>query len=125
MIKTTKDGHEFRVIARSYNARESKPRVYVSADSKFNLLEDLKNRTRRPHAVWRPIVLEILEEMGFTMKRMNWSQYAGCSSCPCSPGFISTGIENHNDSGIWRYDIYITLTGTDTVDESKPERIIV
>ena len=23
--------------------------------------------------------------------RVNWSKHAGCSVCPCSPGFIITG----------------------------------
>lgn len=92
-----------------------KTRVYAHADVPFNVLEDLENRGRRPHQVYRPLVLEALAQIGLTDIKLNWSQYAGCS-CPCSPGFILTG---DRPCGI---DIWVTLPGVPTVDESKPGR---
>lgn len=115
------------------------PRVYVWADDKFDVMEDLANRTRRPYTVWRKEVRRIfamLSEQGIVdldVTAMGWSQYAGCS-CPCSPGFVlkarpgvhfvspeqTTGCEWLTNG----YDVYVTLTGKDvpTVDETLAPR---
>ena len=100
------------------NELTKKTRVYVSADIDFNVLEDLENRCRRPHDLYRAPALDALRRIGLDEVKMNWSQYAGCS-CPCSPGFILTGGPT---MGI---DIWITVPGLPTVDESKPGREVV
>lgn len=92
-----------------------KTRVYAHADVPFNVLEDLENRGRRPHQVYRPLVIEALASIGLTDIKLNWSQHAGCT-CACSPGFILTG---DNPMGI---HMWVTLPGVPTVDNSKPGR---
>ena len=93
-------------------------RVYVHSDAPFNVLEDLENRTRRPHDLYKPTALEVLARLGIEVERLTWSQRAGCS-CPCSPGFILTG-----DAQIG-LDIWITIPGAPTIDPGKPGRQLV
>jgi len=104
---------------RSYR-QAKKARVFVWASEEFNVLEDLANRTRRPHQIWKPLVLKILEQVGISDVKLRWSQRAGCS-CPCSPGFI---IEEGMRFGLRDGDIFIHMIAP-TVDESKPARQLV
>ena len=96
-------------------------RIYVWA-SEFNVIEDLQNRTRRPHDAWRPRVLDVLKTLGFTDVRMYWSQKAGCS-CGCSPGFVVRPV---NDGiRLFGGDLHIHLTDAPSVDETKPARTLI
>lgn len=118
-----------RVTYRNYRANDrtpqrelnKKPRVYAHADVPFNVLEDLENRGRRPHKVYRPLVIEALAQIGLTGVKLNWSQYAGCT-CPCSPGFILTPTTQAVQHGL---DIWVTLPSVPTIDDAKPGRKIV
>jgi hypothetical protein len=47
----------------------------------------------------RKIAKGVLEQMFKDEVKINWSKHAGCSMCPCSPGFIATGLNN--------FDIFI------------------
>lgn len=94
-----------------------KTRVYVWSDAPFDVLEDLENRRRRPHQVYRPLTLDALRQIGLTDIKLNWSQNAGCS-CGCSPGFIVTGDKPR---GI---NIWVTLPRVPTVDDTQPGRDI-
>lgn len=106
---------------------DKKPRCYVSGDAEFNALEDLENRTRRPHAIWRKALIQAFVEapLLFDTSKMGWYQYAGCS-CPCSPGFILPHLTlDLGEDGVFRrYDLYVTLHGVPTVDATKPGRPI-
>lgn len=95
----------------------AKGKVYVHVNVPFNVIEDLENRTRRPHSAWRKPLLEAMARIGIDAK-MYWSQYAGCS-CPCSPGYT---IEGDDFRG---WDFWVTLPGAPAVDEAKPARKIV
>lgn len=90
-------------------------RVYVSSDEPFNALEDLTNRRRRPHQVWKPQVREALARIDLEPEAMHWNQKAGCS-CGCSPGFVTHGVPGN-------VDIWVTLPGAPKVDETKPARV--
>lgn len=94
-----------------------KVRIYVSADEPFNVLEDLTNRTRRPHNAWKPRVIEALSRIGIEFDYLGWDQYAGCASCPCSPGFVP-----RDKDALRGWDFWVTLPGAPTVDERKPAR---
>ena len=96
---------------------DKKARVYVSGGQAFNLAEDLTNRCRRPHNAWRAPVVEALARIGLHPTKLVWSQKAGCSMCPCSPGFILEGSPEAR-----RFNIWVTLPDAPTVDESKPPR---
>ena len=102
--------------ARFEAKRNKHARCYVSDKRPFNLLEDLENRTRRPHVVWKPRVVEALARIGVTADQIFWSQKAGCS-CGCSPAFILKGVTNEAD-------ISVVLPDIPTIDPSKPARII-
>ena len=95
-------------------------RIHVDT-AKFSVLEDLTNRLRRPHQVWRPMVAAALTQLGYPQARFYWSQYAGCT-CPCSPGFIINNVAypslSHGGT------LWITLVDAPRVDESKLPRQI-
>lgn len=95
-----------------------KGRVYVSDDRAFNLAEDLSNRTRRPQAILRAAAIDGLARIGIVDVKLKWSQYAGCSMCPCSPGFII----DSTDKSLQGIDLWVTVPGIPVVDESKPAR---
>jgi len=63
-----------------------KPRLYVEVKGE-SLLDNLANRTTRPHAVWGKILRKAIAQAPELDGRIGWYQKAGCS-CPCSPGFI-------------------------------------
>lgn len=96
-----------------------KTRLYVSDDRPFDLREDLANRTRRPVDAWRAAARLALTLVGWDFERMTWSQYAGCSSCPCSPGFI---LEDGHRRG---WSVLVKVPHVATVDLTKPARDVV
>lgn len=72
----------------------------------FTVDEHLGGRFNRPYerlrfrlrSVWRLIGLP--EEQWPETRQVKWSQKAGCSVCPCSPGFIV--------SSRWGVDLHVT-----------------
>ncbi len=90
----------------SYEDRATRTRVFVSFTQGFDLLEDLTNRTSRPYNVVRPAVEKALKDAGFEYRRLAWSQKAGCSMCPCSPGFIM----KDQVAGPRRMNVWLTLS---------------
>lgn len=98
-------------------------RVYVSGSGAFDVLEDLRDRFRRPYVAWRPLVLDVLKSLGYEDLKLRWSQRAGCS-CGCSPGFI---IEGGARYGLYDGDLWIKFNDPDVpvVDESIPARDLI
>lgn len=89
-----------------------KPRVYVSIEEE-SILENFANRTSRPVKQYRDFVQAALADMGIEYTSLVWSKNAGCSGCPCSPGFILTLKDwdpNHYDRD-FAYDIWVTVSG--------------
>lgn len=93
-------------------ARQSKPRVYFWPEGE-TVLENLCRRTTRPHTEYRKFLDDV---MATAMKlsgraslmgaKGNWSKHAGCTMCPCSPGFILSGHSVH----LFGYDIHVTIS---------------
>jgi len=107
---------------RAWNSPEL--RVYVDVPNE-TILENIANRRNRPWTEWKkhvmPTVMEALPEMfaasylqttngPWQMMRMHdsaikprWSQKAGCSMCPCSPGFIIPDVRPPYgyDASLW------------------------
>lgn len=64
-----------------------------------NVMENLQNRTQRPHTIWKKEIIPlVMEEIKTTHpeefntingSEWSWDQKCGCSMCPCSPGFYS------------------------------------
>jgi hypothetical protein len=99
--------------------------MYVDANETFNVIEDLMNRHRRPYATWRKAIRTALAKVDIDLSKMAWSQKAGCS-CPCSPGFV-LNKQNLEVNGevFYLYDIWVTLVGAPSVDETKVARDLV
>jgi hypothetical protein len=109
---------------RSYRQYNAKPRIYVWAQNEETILENLENRKRRPHKIWRKGVKEAFAEVGlsFDFDGMVWSQYAGCS-CPCSPGFVAKKQTlTIGEKNFYQYDIHVTLKNSVSIDETKEKR---
>ena len=101
------------------------PRMYVDANETFNVIEDLMNRHRRPYATWRKAIRTALAKVDIDLSKMAWSQKAGCS-CPCSPGFVLDKQNLEINGEFFRYfDIWVTLVGAPSVDETKVARDLV
>lgn len=66
----------------------SKPRLYISPEGE-GILANFANRTSRPYNTYRKMLPQIFLALGLPANtKARWSQHAGCSMCPCSPGFI-------------------------------------
>jgi hypothetical protein len=73
----------------------AKARIYFWPEGE-TLMENLQNRRQRPYTAYRKLLPEVwarLQQQGDIsatdpLPRVSWSRYAGCSMCPCSPGFI-------------------------------------
>lgn len=103
-----------------------RPRVQVWGDStNESVIENLNNRTRRPHAEYKKHALRILAEAGieFDGKKMHWNQYAYCS-CPCSPAFVAPKqLLKYNDIEYRFYDLSILVRDLGNVDYTKQGRL--
>lgn len=102
-IKNSKNYDETR-------AAKQKLLVFVDLDRPFKQGEIIKDLIwRREHS--KPFANnEILEaiapylnEHGLTVERISYSRKAGCSMCPCSPGYVVYCNEPSNgySVGIW------------------------
>lgn len=81
-----------------------KGRMYISnRDEGFTLYESIMARGSEPHRWYRkhllPIVAEVLKQnnIGRDVK-FSWSRKAGCGMCPCSPGYVISGLDYYE---IW------------------------
>lgn len=121
-------GASVLVIERRHNYERgwnNAPRMYVDANEKFNVIEDLMNRHRRPYATWRKAIRTALAKVDIDLSKMAWSQKAGCS-CGCSAGFVLDKQNLEINGEFFRYfDIWVTLVGAPSVDETKVARDLV
>lgn len=89
-----------------------KPRLYVSTSGE-SLLENLVNRSTRPVNVWGKAVRAAMKTLELPGK-IGWYVKAGCSMCPCSPGFVWTGapaLDFGDGYAHTRYDVWVELKG--------------
>ncbi len=115
-----------RAMPKSYERRElksynSKPRLYFHHVGE-NVFDQLISRHFRPQQLYRHFLPEVFRQVqlpeGTTAK---WSQNAGCSMCPCSPGFIiETTMAGHFD--VWvDFTVEGEKTPTQMMEEAKTE----
>jgi hypothetical protein len=90
------------------STKRAATRIYIWPKGE-TILENLMNRRDRPYTTYRKEVLPgVLAGLGIRYQdvKVRWSQYAGCTMCPCSPGFILDGyFENLTNK-----DVHVTLT---------------
>ncbi len=89
------------------------PRLYfwLKTGERLNVLEMLQMRGSEPHEEVRGLLPEALKGAGlhaFDADEIRWSRKAGCSMCPCSPGFIMHGVthEKHGE----QFDVHLEVS---------------
>lgn len=69
--------------------RKSKVRVFVFPAGETLLDNLVIGRLSRPVAAYRTALPAIFAAAGIDQgTKARWDQHAGCSMCPCSPGFV-------------------------------------
>lgn len=111
------DGNDFElsITTRQLKGKEigNKTRVYFHASGE-SIGEQLFNRHDRPYKLYRNFVPAVLKAAAqllsedWQKQRINdpsvkfgWDKHAGCTMCPCSPGFVLTTRVN--------VDIYVSI----------------
>jgi hypothetical protein len=94
------------------------PRVYVSIADE-NIMQNLANRTVRPNTLYKKLIKgPVLAALGVTAATHDliWSQKAGCTMCPCSPGFVlkhKLDAMHTATTPAGRFDVWVTVSGED------------
>ena len=91
-----------------------KTRIFIHPTGE-SVMEHLCNRTGRPHQEFRKQVLpELFRRFDLPEDtKVQWSQHAGCSMCPCSPGFIVKGDNLMGPNG-QPADIFVDVEGAES-----------
>lgn len=72
---------------------QKKTRVYFWIQGQ-TLIENFARRFTNPSREYRKFLPAVFEKLGLPADTVaNWNRYAGCTMCPCSPGFI---LKGHN-----------------------------
>lgn len=103
--------------SRADNSPSRKGRIYMNIGGDRTVQEPNGPMCTKPgcrcggntvdHTVWKGYLRKAIAERraivgaaGLDNKDISWSSKAGCSSCPCSPGFVSNAPEHHGKD-IW------------------------
>jgi hypothetical protein len=93
-------------------------RLYVWPE-KESFAENFVYRTNRPWRLYRKALPAIFKHFGLSENTgASWSRNAGCSMCPCSPGFILDFMGG--------YDLCVTISADEEVKNDgtyNPERV--
>ena len=86
---------------------QKKTRIYFWR-SRETLIENFARRFTDPSREYRKFLPEVFEKLGLPAETVaKWNRYAGCTMCPCSPGFI---LEGHNGK-----EFHVTIGVGETV----------
>lgn len=111
-IEITK--RQYRPGRRNYDLESphGRTRVYFSHEGE-NIIQHFGNRHARPVKLYKEQLKAVAKAMGLPEDtKFRWSTKAGCTMCPCSPGFIC-------DADLGR-DVHVTLSGdAPHIDDSK------
>ena len=96
-----KSGSSSKPNASSFYHR---PRIYVKPDGETVMENFTEGRHNRPYTLYKKEILpQLFRLLGLNGVQVGWSQKAGCTMCPCSPGFV---VKSDNVP----YDIWVTVT---------------
>lgn len=122
-IKVTLRGYPNGGRGSSRDLREyrSATRVYFSHRGE-SVVEHFGNRRDRPIKMYREHLAQVAEKLGLPQgTKFRWSRYAGCTMCPCSPGFICDDDRTDWDK---KRDVWVMLSGTAPKTAGKnPEKV--
>jgi hypothetical protein len=110
---------------RDYNKA---PRVYVSIQDE-NILQNLANRTVRPYIEYKKLIKKpVFAALGISAADwdLSWNQNAGCSMCPCSPGFVLKKTKGYSNALVsTHFDVWVTISGKDAaIAHDKQPRFV-
>lgn len=116
---------EYNYSLRRRNSRRVYPRLYIGPEKETFMENFLVGRRNRPTRLYRSVLPEIFERFGLPEDtKAVWSRHAGCSMCPCSPGFIlkHPDLKGFGD----RYDLRVTVgrSMADEVNRAVAEELI-
>lgn len=114
---------EIKIKSVKFVAKETpsaRPRVYFWSAGTSNLGEMFMQRYT-PKQVFMPRLDDVLRPVGMTVDtaprtgaharrafvKARWSQHAGCTSCPCSPGFLLNGMNDSDEDTVRNYEFDI------------------
>lgn len=109
-------------------AFRKKPRIYLSIEN-YNPIHDMQGeRYDKPHKILRgaiPLAMNqtwkgknIADADAFSLK---WNPHAGCSMCPCSPGFVVSGFNGKiGQDDEFQWDAWITYRYVGADAERNP-----
>lgn len=82
------------------------PRMYFWPKNE-SVMENFANRHNRPVDEYRKLIPDVLKQVFEVPQtyRARWNRFAGCRMCPCSPGFVVSGLTGTE------YDIHVTYSG--------------
>lgn len=81
-----------KIERRPRYAKGDKRRIFFSPPPGEGTLEQMFARRHRPYREYRKLLPQVFEMAGMPAdSKASWSQRAGCSFCPCSPGFLVPG----------------------------------
>jgi hypothetical protein len=93
-----------KVELRPIQNSKALPRMYFWPKGE-TIAANMAHRRSRPYNEYRKLIPAVLKRV-FDLPQTytaQWSQHAGCHSCPCSPGFIMKGLTGNE------YDIHVTI----------------
>ena len=126
-MPTWRSGYTQRDMNSLWREYHEEPRMYVSVSDE-TIIENLENRCRRPYNVYKKLIAASGMNRVLNLQSLRWSQHAGCTMCPCSPGFIiqkqAVSVGFANGLTFKNFDVWVKLTDAPNVDERKPARVI-
>ena len=114
-VKVIKNKPEFNSRGAYYYRavnKARKPVIYFHVDQE-SITDDLIKRHHRPHKEYKKLIKEALTLAGLPIDseyKWTWNPKAGCSMCPCSPGFTPNNMSSVPFNVITGNSIYVTIT---------------
>jgi hypothetical protein len=113
-------------LSMTIREKERRSRMYVWPKNE-SVMENFVNRRHRPVEAWRSVLKSsVLPKLAIPTTGMRWDTKAGCSTCPCSPGFVLPGwfgIEGPVARNSWdTIDFHVTIDFA-VLDESAPSTL--
>lgn len=90
-------------------------RIYIFHNNE-SVMAMFANRRKRPTTLYEKEILPLLRErFGIPAEvKIHWSKKAGCSTCPCSPGYII------KDKTFPNSEVYVDITGAPRTEYLLP-----